>query len=772
MRPAILCVFLGILCPDIAGLSAQSFSGDGMRVADYLEILNQRGFRIIYATDVVSEDLVFSSAPEEPDTEEDLQSILQPFSLEVIPGPAGSLLIVGRSTAAAAETERTEITASEPPIPEIIVASSLHRLEFTRPETYTYLDRELAARIPVTAGEAVRLTNRLPGTASGGISSQNHVRGGEANEVLFLFDGLRLYEPYHLKDFQAIATIINSNAIGGMDFYSGAYPTRYGDRMSGVLSVDLREPVEPVETELLLSFFNASILSLGTFGNQQKGDWLISARRGIIDVIVDVVDPDVGSPVYQDYLAHIGWEVTPRSRVSANLLISDDKIQLADVDRGETASARYSNDVIWIKWLADWSSAVTSETVLAMSDITDRRSGALELPGIVSGTLDDFGRFRVFEFRQDWGWVMSDDLMVRFGVNLKDLDANYRFTSEKFVEEPFDDILQNEPFSGIDQALNTGGAQYAAYSELRWRMSGKWTIDAGLRWDQQNYTTSEDDKQYSPRASLLYQPGRNTEIRFGWGQYHQAQEINELQIADGLSTFFPAQRAEHFVLNLQHSLTSELSISASAYRKSFRTIRPRFENLFNARSLLPELQFDRVRVDASNAESRGLEVTLSRGSSRDDLLWWLGYAWAQVEDRTEDGWIVREWDQTHTFKSGISWRSSAWEFSLAGELHTGWPRTLLFGQQVPQEDGTRMLELHVTDRHSSRYANFHGIDLRVSRDFDVRRGDVKAFLELTNLYNRANPCCTEYTVGADGALSGREAHWLPLLPSLGIVWRF
>ena len=68
------------------------------------------------------------------------------------------------------------------------------------------------------------MTHRLPGTASGGVSSRAHIRGGEVNEVLFLFDGLRLYEPYHLKDFQAIASIVNSNAIGSIDFYSGAYP--------------------------------------------------------------------------------------------------------------------------------------------------------------------------------------------------------------------------------------------------------------------------------------------------------------------------------------------------------------------------------------------------------------------------------------------------------------------------------------------------------------------------------------------------------------------
>jgi hypothetical protein len=58
----------------------------------------------------------------------------------------------------------------------------------------------------------------------------------------------------------------------------------------------------------------------------------------------------------------------------------------------------------------------------------------------------------------------------------------------------------------------------------------------------------------------------------------------------------------------------------------------------------------------------------------------------------------------------------------------------------------------------------------------VARGELNAFLEIGNLYNRANPCCTEYRPGQDDAgnpvLSGKEGNWLPLIPSLGILWRF
>jgi len=768
------CFLAALLLPvSTAALAAEPASEwTGQSLSRYLDSLNRDGARIIYTSDLVTEDMRLDAEPAAGMSFGELRTVLRPFGLTVEPGPSNSLLIVSLEAESSAAARSRSTESLDAPIPEIVVTSSLHRLEYSSPTTHTYLDRELATRIPTTADEAVRLTGRLPGTANGGVSTRNHIRGGEANEVLFRFDGLRLYEPYHLKDFQTVATIVNSSAIGGMDFYTGAYPARFGDRMSGVLDIALREPTKPVETELALSFFNASALSMGTFGDDEKGTWLLSARRGNLDLIADIVDPDRGSPEYSDYLGRVGWRLGPLADLSLSVLVSRDRISLNDASRGETATASYSNEIAWAKWLAEWSDRLSSETVLAASDITNRRRGILALSGIVSGSLQEASEFSVVELRQDWQWLANDNWMLSLGGNLRRLDADYRFSSLQAVESPFDSILDNQPATSRNFVIAPSGNQYAAYGELRWQPASRWTIDFGLRWDQQNYTTADDDEQYSPRASLLYTPAERTELRIGWGQYYQAQEINELQLSDGISAFFPAQRAEHFVISLQHGFSAGVETSLSAYRKSFRTLRPRFENVFNSLTLLPELQFDRVRIDPFGAEAVGIEFTVNRGSSAEDVLWWLGYSWSRIDDQTTRGDVKRSWDQTHTVKAGVSWRYRGWDFSAAGEVHTGWPKTTMTGELVALPNGGTALELDVSPRNTLRYSVFHTFDVRVSRRFDVKRGDLTGFLEISNLYDRSNPCCTEYSLLGDGSLTSREAHWLPLVPSLGIVWQF
>jgi outer membrane cobalamin receptor len=729
----------------------------GRQLSELLLSLNDQGYRIIFSGDVVTDDLLIEQEPDLQEPLAGLRALLASHGLQLQAGPADTWLV--KKDQASAVTEAIIIEAAPPALPEIIVTSSLQRLQYKQAGTHTYLDRELTARVPAAGEEAVRITNRLPSTASGGISSRIHIRGGEANEVLFLLDGLRLYEPFHLKDFQAVATIVNSNAIEGIDFYSGAYPARYGDRMSGVMNMSLRQPQKKTETELSLSFFNASALSMGSFGERNQGDWLIAARRGNLDLIADIINPESGNPDYQDYLLHGGWEFNARAAISANLLASNDKLILADEDRGEFANANYENRVLWLKWAADWNERLRSETIISISQIKNSRAGTLLLPEIVSGTLNEEREFDAFGIKQDWTYLATKSWMLSFGVDGKHQDAVYRFDSSKTVTAPFDEILDNLPLEVRSFYVEPEGAQYSAYLEARWQVHPKLILDAGVRWDRQSYTTANNDEQVSPRLSVLYEAGERTEIRLGWGQYSQAQEINELQVSDGIDTFFAAQRAEHVVANMQHRFHNDISVDISYYRKSFRTVRPRFENAFNALTLLPEIQFDRYRIDPISAEATGAELLLSRGDEAQNTFWWFGYAWSEVRDKTLDLKIPRSWDQTHTVKAGISWRWGRWDLSTAGEIHTGWPKSVMPAEQI----------------NVSRYSLFHTLDMRISREYAVRRGDLTVFLEVSNLYDRNNPCCTEYSVEVTPSgplLIDKQVHWLPLLPSLGVVWRF
>ena len=270
--------------------------------------------------------------------------------------------------------------------------------------------------------------------------------------------------------------------------------------------------------------------------------------------------------------------------------------------------------------------------------------------------------------------------------------------------------------------------------------------------------------------------GKNTELRLGFGRFYQAQEINELQVSDGLTQFLPAQRAKHAVGTLSHRFASGVDLRLEIYRKTYESLIPRYENVFNPLSLIPELQIDRTRIDADSAVADGAEIMISGESERNGLLWWTSYTWSEVEDLIESGRARRSWDQTHTLKSGLNWDWGKWSFSAAGIVHTGWPKTDLISQTITNPVGSEELIVFTTPRNSMRHEIFYSLDVRVSRDFDVSKGILTGFLEITNLSDRDNPCCTRFSrqIDVDGTefIQTKSSNWIPLVPSLGVIWRF
>jgi len=79
-------------------------------------------------------------------------------------------------------------------------------------------------------------------------------------------------------------------------------------------------------------------------------------------------------------------------------------------------------------------------------------------------------------------------------------------------------------------------------------------------------------------------------------------------------------------------------------------------------------------------------------------------------------------------------------------------------------------------RNAERFGSFAQVDFRISRNFDVRRGALSVFLELTNATNRNNPCCADYDIEEDEQgntyLDRAVEDWLPLLPAVGVHWTF
>lgn len=100
---------------------------------------------------------------------------------------------------------------------------------------------EQIRKMPVLLGETdvLKSLQRLPGVQGSGEGRAGiFVRGGDYDQNLFTLDGITLYNPEHLQGF---TSAINADVMDDVVLYKGAFPARFGSRLSSVVDVSLKE---------------------------------------------------------------------------------------------------------------------------------------------------------------------------------------------------------------------------------------------------------------------------------------------------------------------------------------------------------------------------------------------------------------------------------------------------------------------------------------------------------------------------------------------------
>lgn len=743
----------------------------GRGVGDVLDELRSVGLTFIYNTQLLPANLRIEGEPRASGGLELAREILAMHGLGVSQAAPGiyAVIVQPRSSQRSASQDLPSAPAlASRELEEVVVQTSRYALAATNVGSQTFITQEQVKNMPLLADETLRAVQRLPGTATNGFSSLGSVRGGELNETAIVLDGLRLYEPFHLKNFLSPVSLLDSRIIEGIEFYSGGFPALYGDRMSGVIDASTVHPAQPRYYELGLSLFHASALGATQFGDG-RGQALVSVRRSNIGELAQYAENDFGEPHYSDGFLRVDYRLSDATQVVLDMLASKDTIQARQSSGTQQANAEYRNMYIWGTLAHRWSERAASRVIASYTDLSNERRGEVDDPGARVGSVRDERAFDIIGLRLE-NAITTSAVEYRFGLEVRRLWGRYDYMSSLRTEADF-------PFPGSPAAERVraiaprpDGFESSAYWDARVKLGDHWSLYGGLRVDTQTYDGSDDGEQWSPRLGVLHDLTARTRLRASWGRFFQSQGINELQVEDGVDRFHPAQYADHAIVSVDHDFAGGFDLRAEAYRKDYRRVSPRFENLFDPLTLFPEAEFDRVMIDADRSRAQGVELTL-RMRPRGSWSGWLGYSGSRVEDRVGVSWVARSSDQRYALNFGVVWASGPWMATLTNSYHSGWPTT---PPQVVYDGNTPRLV--VEQRNRDRFDSYNSLDFRVVRTFLLSRGALEVFIEVSNALDRSNPCCVEYKFGQgdNGTLTyARDSKsWLPRVPSVGVLWKY
>ena len=791
----------------LLGSTAANAVTQGQSLTAALEELRSRGLRLIFSTALVRPDLTVSVSVEGAardagqsvgqgagsgaspgaGTGQDLQSleatarqILAPHGLTLQAVRPGMFSVVRlrpadeqspRPGSASVDAQLPQRTApSNVPLYEVDVYASRYLIDQASPSaSLTELTREDVESLPGLNQDVLRVTHFLPGTASNPLSARSHVRGGRDDELAVFFDGVPLFEPFHYKDVQSLLGLLDPGSISKIDFFSGVFPARYGNRLSGVLDIAPRTWSGQNYNEIGANVLYTHGLSQGRLETWPV-EWLVSARRGNIEALTDITGRNQVRPDFLDSLMRFQLDTGPRSTLAVGGLLLDDRLNVNFEDGVEQGRIEYRDATGW----ASWRFQPDDESELrATGSRTERhtdRAGSIDRESSAVGSLDDRRVFDTTTLRLEGSAKAGARVAFNAGLEWYDYDAHYNYRSQTQLDPLLAAVFGRATSIVNDRLLAIEGESYAAYVAALLNVSRQVRVDLALRWDAQRFGTAFHDEQFSPRLSVLYQYDPATAMRLSWGRMAQTERPDELQIQDGEARFHPAQRSIQTVLSFERRIQSAALLRVEFYDKHISQPTPLFENVLDPFALLPELEADRVRVAPDSARVYGAELSL-RWQMTHGLSGWTSYSWSEATDHFGPVGVLRTWDQKHAVATGLAWQRGAWQYSGNVNWHSGWRKNALVTTNTSNGAAGNV---ELAPRNSDGWLQYFSLDLRAAWTRGLPKGALQVFGEIENATNHSNYCCVSYTVQSSGGvaqLSSQASTWLPRLYLLGVTWQ-
>lgn len=683
----------------------------GRRVQDVLEELRAGGLNLIYSSDLVRAAMVVREEPRPGTDRVVLDQILAPHGLLARPGPGTTLVVVRRPRVPANRAPATEALSlgfsDRTEVPGSLVSSP--------PAAATLrLRSDDVLRTPGAIDNVFRALQILPGVTGAGLfDTRIAVRGGAPDQNLTIMDGVEIHNPFRL--FGAVAGF-NPETIARFELTAGAFPARYGDRLSSLLVVDTRDGRGDVglSGSATVSATDASGVLEGRLPGPGHGSWLLAGRRTYYDLVAErILDDDL--PRFDDVQAKVAWHGSRGQRLALTGWRSreDTDADWSDAADKIVVASGGANDLLAL----DLQVPLGSRAVLRSVASTYRFDEALDLalqgrsdtrvsfprPGdsddqvLTLGIARHVG-VRDLALRQEVSFALSPRHRLEVGGEVHWLRTRWR---QSLAGDRSNEAANGSSIlfgAGLPDAIDSpfDSARTAVFAQHQAQIGGQLLLSTGLRLE---HSGSGTGVAVSPRLQAAYDVGTSWRLKAGAGIHAQSPGYEKLIHSDyflDLSREYRSrlreERALHLVLGVERPVAPGLEAAVEAYYRGFEHLvvgrleteaeRAARVSLYDfpvaLRWGLPgEAAITSFPVNGAEGKAWGVLASVSREDRPERRLsGWVSYAWG-VADRTAYGRTYPfDYDRRHALSGVALYRfGPRLEIGLTGRVASGLPTT-------------------------------------------------------------------------------------------------
>ena len=601
-------------------------------------------------------------------------------------------------------------------------------------------------RMPGLAeADVIKSVQALPGVvASSDFSSKIYVRGGAADQNLFLFDNAVVYSPVHF--FGLFSTFL-VEGIDDVQFYKSGFPAQYGNRLSSVLKMDGRAGGQDTVNE----WFSKSSLKISTFaaqahteGHQGPARWVFAGRTTYIGYMLDlcnaigILDLDLDYE-FTDLQGTVMYNFSEDTRIKFSYYVGKDRLSF------DPLYMDWGNIAIPLNFYHRFNGNWDYNMTLAFSEFYQ----TMKISDLMSIEMYLY----TFAGKQWLNYRGIANHTITFGY---ELEYDYERYQEAIATISITDI--QKPF------------HHVAYLQDAWKFAPDYLLQYGMRF---NYQTAAEHFGVEPRASFTVNVDENKTVELYGGYY--LQYLNSIVYTDQetLNEFYypattttkgkhikPASSWLFAAEYSQRNIFEDYDATVGVYYKT--------QNNLNTFQAVLDSNEETASDDFVIADGFGTAEAYSFGyelSLRKDRGWLFGgINWSQSISvaKTHDGSkpYFPSWHQPYALKmdAGINWKGDEnslrkhrkkgryFRSSVILKYSAGMPISEYLGYYYPEEIGSQRYSDEITvlpgSRNAGRQTDYFRIDVK---PIDIGKEDKWNFSwTIINLTDHENMFYTFY----------------------------
>ncbi len=716
-------------------------------------------------------------------------------------------LLVSRQEAAETQNIRLDKLVL---LHEVVIEGEQSHYQEMMPLTrHHFTDQQLTSKAsPGGESDIQRYIETEPGVSIGidGVGGL-HIRGGSGDQNLILLDGVPIYVATHAI---GMLSVVNPLMVRDVTLIKGAFPARYGGRLSSILDVRTKEGSDRQwSVQSSIGPVAADVLVEGPVIKDKVGI-LVAGRHFVPGFYLrelsrrQKVRQDLGGETqyaFNDLNAKCNITLTQHDHVFLSYYYGDDKYD--DITRRYTAdnqtnqNEQFTRNLNWgnavgaLRWNHQFGLHLFANATLILSSFDLKTVDSIlyysqpqpSLPVSAAGfnssefssRIDDKG------VRLDFDHFLSNTHRLRYGASLTRhvlTPKRYDYSNAAQVDSViFDPGRQQFP------SLDILGLEGDAYVEDEIQIGKEWTISSGLHLSafqvrQKTYWSLQ------PRLAVDWKMSEAITAHASAGamtQYLHLLTSSGIGLPTDLwvpsTPNIKPQQSVEATVGLSWKLSQRWNLQWDAYERKMHNL---IEYKEGASFLIPEgsVQFDILdaanwenKVTQGSGNARGIEFSTSYTSQKAECE--VSYTYSkstrQFADLNFGKSFPFRFDRRHAVAiTGVYHINKRLMLTGGWNFATGIPITLAYAKYPSPTDVSVFSNVEVlsySDRNAYRLPAYHRLDLGAQYCWVNPKATHCLQLDLYNVYNRANVLYV--TVVQDGnTFKSQQFTVLPFIPSL------